>query len=67
MIKGIVLLMVIFAAPASADAISAGRCYIITDPDYRALCRAKAHHEPSYCYSIQRQELRAECLAEARL
>lgn len=66
MSKGIMLLMLIFAAPASANAISAGRCYTIMDPDYRALCRAKAHHDSSICYAIKRQDVRSECMVETR-
>lgn len=55
----------VLAAPALADSTSAGRCYSISDPDHRSLCRAREHKEPGMCYSIQRQDLRAECLAEA--
>jgi len=63
MSKGIMLFIAVFTVPALADS-TAGRCYTITNPDYRALCRAKAHHQPGYCYSIQQSDVRAQCLAE---
>lgn len=55
------------AARAFADdTAAAGACYTISDPDARNYCRAKARHEPSTCYAIQRQDLRAICLSETR-
>lgn len=60
------LYIVILSGSILADSSNAGRCYAISDPDYRALCRAKAHHQPGYCYSIQQQDLRVQCLADVR-
>lgn len=60
------LSVVILSGSVLADSSNAGICYSVTDPDYRALCRAKAHHQPGYCYSIQRQDIRAQCLADVR-
>lgn len=60
------LVSVLLSSPALADSASAGHCYSITNSDYRALCRAKALHQPGYCYSIQRQDVRAQCLADVR-
>lgn len=48
------------------DTAAAGACYTINDPDARNYCRAKARHEPSTCYAIQRQDLRSMCLSETR-
>lgn len=48
------------------DTAAAGACYTISDPDYRAKCRAKAHRDPGICYAIQKQDVRAMCLAEIR-
>lgn len=55
------------AGRAFADGTAAaGSCYTISDPDTRNYCRAKARHDSSTCYSIQRQDLRAMCLSETR-
>lgn len=63
----LILLLVAMAYPALADiSTSAGKCYSITDPDYRTICRAKAQSEPGMCYSIQRNDLRGQCLAETK-
>lgn len=48
------------------DTAAAGACYTISDPDARNYCRAKARHDSSTCYAIQRQDLRAMCLSETR-
>lgn len=47
-----------------AEAADAGACYNIDVPDARAICLARAKHDPSYCYNVQRAELRAACLAD---
>ena len=62
----LLLLAFVPTTPTLADSTNAGRCYSISDPDYRAMCRAKEHKEPGMCYSIQRQDLRAECRSETR-
>lgn len=49
-----------------AFATDAGTCYTINDPDYRAMCRAKAHNDPGICYAIKRSDIRSTCLAETR-
>lgn len=58
---------VLGSAIAHADSTAAaGACYTISDPDARNYCRAKARHDSSTCYAIQRQDLRAMCLSETR-
>ncbi|EPB8478532.1 hypothetical protein ACRTIQ_004410 [Escherichia coli] len=58
-------LLALIAALSATEANSyVGYCYSITNPDLRAMCRAKEHHEPGYCYSIVQQDVRAQCLAE---
>ncbi|EOZ3064560.1 hypothetical protein ACQQZK_004569, partial [Escherichia coli] len=52
------------SALAGDNVTRMSKCYSIVDPDYRALCRAKAHQESSICYAIQRNDIRAQCLAE---
>lgn len=49
-----------------AFADDAGSCYTVADGDARAYCLAKAHKQPSYCYSIQAASMRSQCLAEVR-
>lgn len=61
-----ILLALYSMSGARAIANDAGTCYTISDPDHRAVCRAKAHKDPGICYSIQRQDIRAMCLAETR-
>lgn len=56
-----------FPALAAADAAQrASACYVVSDPDGRAYCLAKAHGDPGRCYVIQRPDLRALCIAEVR-
>lgn len=57
---------VMVAAARADDTAAAGACYTISDPDARNYCRAKARHDSSTCYAIQRQDLRAMCLSETR-
>lgn len=49
-----------------AFAYDAGACYVVSSPDARAMCLAKAYHQPAYCYSIQDADKRAACIAEVR-
>ena len=49
------------AAPALANA---GACYNIADGDARSYCLAKQSRQASYCYTIQRHDLRAMCFGE---
>lgn len=57
------LAIAMIALPAMADSSS---CYVISNPDARAYCRAKAQQNSSACYDIQSSDLRAMCLAEVR-
>ena len=63
-----IITLVFFSAVAAVHAVAAeaSDCYVISDPDRRAMCLAKAHKDSGRCYSIQRQDLRAECQAETR-
>lgn len=56
----LVLFLALIPVSAWAD------CYTISDPDWRTLCRARSLQNSSLCYAIERQDLRAQCLAEAR-
>lgn len=64
--KPIILALAAILQVAPAFASGAADCYVISDPDVRALCRAKAHADSSICYAIKRQDLRAYCQAETR-
>lgn len=55
---------ILAASPAPDRAAAAGACYVIADPDARALCRAKALREPAHCAAIQKPDLRAQCKAQ---
>lgn len=61
-----VMLALYWQSGAKAIAADAGTCYTINDPDYRAMCRAKAHKDPGICYVIKRNDIRSTCLAETR-
>lgn len=61
-----IVLALYLPAGAQVIAADAGTCYTITDPDYRNLCRAKAHKDPGICYAIQRGDIKSTCLAETR-
>ncbi|RYF55837.1 MAG: hypothetical protein EOO27_19975 [Comamonadaceae bacterium] len=52
------------APPAPDRATAASACYVIANPDARALCRAKALREPAHCDAIQKPDLRAQCRSE---
>lgn len=58
------LLGVAILAPV-AHATNSATCYTLP-ADARAYCLARAHGDPSRCYSIQATEMRAACLAEVR-
>lgn len=55
-----------FGSAAFADQNNAGTCYVISNPDARAYCRAKEHKEPAACYIIQRADLRTQCMIDAK-
>ncbi|MGE4335655.1 MAG: hypothetical protein AB7E55_06740 [Pigmentiphaga sp.] len=59
------LLLVIAILAPIARAGGSATCYTLP-ADARAFCLARAHGEPSRCYSIQSTEMRATCLAEVR-
>lgn len=60
------ILALIFGGCHPAMAEDASACYLVTDSDARAFCRAKVNKEPGTCYVIKKPDMRAQCLAETR-
>lgn len=57
----------IISTHAFADnTAAASTCYVVTDPNARSACLARAHKNSGMCYSVTDASLRAECLSRGR-